>query len=143
MKEIVLDASVFLPLLLNLGRKFKELAGNFSFHLLDLTLYEVCNGLWKESAKLNRIDAFTASELCYYSKEVAKRCAKVHSISELDVRSVIEIALESGLTFYDSSYIELARELNASLATEDKEIARVAPKYKIEVLSLNRLMGSI
>ena len=140
MKEVVLDASVFLPLLLNLGRRFKELSERLSLHVLDLTVYEVCNGLWKESSKLKRIDARTASELCYYSKEVANRCSEVHPISELDVRKVIEIALESGLTFYDSSYLELAKELGAALATEDRELSRVAPEYGVEVLNLNEIL---
>jgi predicted nucleic acid-binding protein len=43
----------------------------------------------------------------------------------VDHAGVLELALETGLTVYDASYLWLARRLGAELVTLDKELARV------------------
>lgn len=58
------------------------------------------------------------------------------SASDLDLRSVQSIAIESKLTFYDSSYIYLAKRLNCPLATEDAELAERAGDLGITVYRL-------
>jgi len=40
--------------------------------------------------------------------------------------STIEIAVRHGLTVYDAAYVQLALELDAELATQDKAMARAA-----------------
>lgn len=44
----------------------------------------------------------------------------------VDHDGVAELALETGLTAYDASYLWLARQLGAELVTLDKELGRVA-----------------
>ena len=134
--SFVVDASVFLPLAITYGRNLKSVLEKYKFHVLDLTCYEVCNGLWKESVKLHRIDGVAASRLCRYFKEVVKRYVKVHSILELDVEKVMKIALEYGITVYDASYIELAREYGMPIVSNDRDILDNAPKLGVKVYDL-------
>jgi len=42
---------------------------------------------------------------------------------------VVELALDSGLTTYDASYLWLARELGASLATLDAGLRAAAARF--------------
>lgn len=44
----------------------------------------------------------------------------------VDHGAVVELALESGLTAYDASYLWLARQLGAELVTLDKALDRAA-----------------
>lgn len=53
----VIDASVYVPLVIRLRVKLIDYMKKLEFHILDLTLYEVLNGLWKEHARLHRISA--------------------------------------------------------------------------------------
>ena len=50
------------------------------------------------------------------------------SVEELavDHASALDLALETGLTLYDASYLWLARRLGAELVTLDKELAQAA-----------------
>ena len=41
---------------------------------------------------------------------------------EVDQRAVVELALESGLTTYDASYLHLARSHNVPLVTFDQQL---------------------
>jgi predicted nucleic acid-binding protein len=41
-----------------------------------------------------------------------------------DEESTLRLAMDSGLTFYDACYLELARRLQTVLLTEDKELIR-------------------
>ncbi len=53
----------------------------------------------------------------------------------------MKIAIENNITFYDASYIALARVLQARLASEDEDILNVAPRYGIEVVRLRELLN--
>jgi predicted nucleic acid-binding protein len=44
----------------------------------------------------------------------------------VDTFAVLALALETGLTAYDAAYLWLARELDASLVTLDKDLAAAA-----------------
>jgi predicted nucleic acid-binding protein len=46
----------------------------------------------------------------------------------VDHLGALELALDSGLTAYDASYLWLARQLGAELVTLDKELGRAAPR---------------
>lgn len=142
--DYVVDASVFLPLLLRYGRSLRGVLARNRFHVLDLTCYETCNGLWKESVKLRILDTGTATRLCRCFIEIAARYTRIHSICELDAARVMEIAVSCGITFYDAAYIELARMHGIPVASNDRDILVNAPRYGVEVYSLaefEKLLG--
>ena len=107
--------------------------------ILDLTVYEVCNVFWKECVKLHRIDREEAELACSISRELS-RYLTLYRVSDLDLEHVMEIAIENSITFYDASYIALAQKLRASIASEDSDILRVAPRYSISTARLDQLL---
>jgi len=136
---IVLDASAYAPLLIKLREKMLEAMKKYSFVILDLTIYEVCNAFWKEHVKLHVISYDEALRACTAAWMLAKS-AIVHRFEEINFTLVTKIAVEENITVYDASYIVLALTLNAPLASEDKDVLNTAPKYKVKVLRLKELL---
>ncbi|MGD0207628.1 MAG: type II toxin-antitoxin system VapC family toxin [Verrucomicrobiota bacterium] len=46
---------------------------------------------------------------------------------------ILELAVQTGCTAYDCEYVVLARELDVSLVTADKQILRVFPKTAVSL----------
>jgi len=131
----VVDTSVYVPLMVILKGKMRKVMLKHKFHILDLTLYEACNAFWKECTKLHKINEEMALRSCELAVKLS-RYAFVHKLEEVGVKEVMGIALSEDITVYDASYIALAKKLKAPIASEDKDILRVAPKYGIEVYDL-------
>ena len=131
----VLDASVYAPLLILLGRRILNTPDNVELALLDLTVYETCNAFWKEHRKLHRITAEEAVEACSLAASVAKYL-KLYRVDGLDTARVMHIAIENNMTFYDAAYITLAADIGATVASEDRDILSAAPRYNIRTLRL-------
>ncbi len=138
MPLIILDASVYAPLIVLCGRALPTVLREIRAIILDLTIYEVCNAFWKECVKLGRIDRERAKLACIVSKELS-RYVVLFRIDNLNLEEIMDIAIANNITFYDASYIALARKLNASIATEDSDIISAAPRYGIKVVRLNNL----
>lgn len=138
----VIDASVYAPLIVACGKELIRAMKELEFALLDLTIYEVCNAFWKEYVKLHRISRDESIRACIISKALT-RYAKVYKVTDLDVDKIMEIAIENNITFYDSSYITLAYELKIPVASEDKDIINLAPKYNIRAIRLHELIDMI
>jgi predicted nucleic acid-binding protein len=60
---IILDASVYTPLLTKAGGKLVKLAKHYAFAILDLTIYEACNAFWKLCVKHKILNPHDAIEL--------------------------------------------------------------------------------
>jgi predicted nucleic acid-binding protein len=79
---------------------------------LDLTLYEVANGL---GAVLGRRDE--AVDLC---RLIAGRCGDdVVSVAPLMIESALDFAAEHRLTAYDAAYVAAARRYDWTLVSVD------------------------
>ncbi len=55
----------------------------------------------------------------------------------------MDIALSNNITFYDASYIALARQLKIPITSNDKDILDHAPKYNIQAYSLDQFLKII
>jgi len=88
--------------------------------ILDLTIYEAANVVWKEYYLLNKISMDTAAKFI----EVLSKIFEV--ISVLSVKGleseVFNIAVKHGLTIYDASYVTVAMRRKLTLVTDDKEL---------------------
>jgi len=79
---------------------------------LDLTLYEVANGLGAR-----RGHRVAAAELC---RLIAARCAEtMHSVDVRLIESALDLAAEHGLTAYDAAYVAAARRHDWTLVSAD------------------------
>ncbi len=125
--QYLLDASAIYPLVLRLRKKFLEYADRFT--VLDLTIYEVGNALWKEY-RLGRIrDLATVAKLFEFilgSIRVLRLGSEIHN--------VLDLAVSENLTFYDASYLYMARVHGMKLVTEDQSLLRYPEAVNTEKL---------
>ncbi len=115
-------------------RKIRILAGNY---VQWLTVYEVVNAIWKEAGLVGSLSLKEAKELLEIFLEV------LGHMTILEPRSyelkILNIALETGLTAYDASYVVLAREKGLKLVTEDSKLRERAGEL-VETSSLDQLL---
>uniref|UniRef100_A0A7J2U511 PIN domain-containing protein n=1 Tax=Ignisphaera aggregans TaxID=334771 RepID=A0A7J2U511_9CREN len=81
-------------------------------------------------------------ELCKLAKNLATRL-KIYNFSDIDVEKAMTIAIDNNITVCDATYIALAQSIRATVATEDSDIIRVAPRYGITTLRLEDIFKLI
>ena len=96
-------------------------------YILDLTVYEVLNAIWKISYREKKITQEQSSTLVDSILLLMQRM-NVVGIKGLEKRTH-ELATKEGLTAYDSSYLTLAEKLDLVLVTDDRELEKAAKKY--------------
>lgn len=95
--------------------------GHLKFHILDLAFYEVANALWKKFLLLREISRGEASKAIQGAWRFMDMLCSIHSLR--DVREEAwDLSIRHALTIYDSSYLALAKSLNAKLVTTDKTL---------------------
>lgn len=89
---------------------------------LDLARYELGNIMWKDCVLHEKFSIQQAISMVKIVK---------HALNLMDVLGVtgneedmLEIALELNITFYDASYVYLAKARNLRLITEDSRLIR-------------------
>ena len=92
-----------------------------------LVFYEIGNVAWKctKFGQIDREDAETA---------LGKAGGLLVEIErDLDFPGIYRLAAETGLMFYDASYVWLARSRGLKLRTRDKEVLRVCPDVAVKM----------
>ena len=107
---------------------------------LDLAKYELSNVIWKECILKG---AITSEEAQSRAAGLAKilgimRIGRIES-SE-DFRDVIGFATGLRLTFYDASYLYVAKRTGLKLVTEDMELYEKAKKVGIKSVTVDELL---
>ncbi|ARM74605.1 type II toxin-antitoxin system VapC family toxin [Acidianus manzaensis] len=115
--KYLFDTSALYPLIIELLRGKINLNFLSNAYILDLTIYEIGNVLWKESKIKNKI-----KDPVETMQNFLKIIEKFNLITEIDYTKVLKLAIERNLTFYDSAYVYIAEENNLTLVTYDKEL---------------------
>ena len=131
----VFDTSSLMALVLERGGEGVEHL--FDEHVLDLTVYEAGNVLWKAHTRQNRIDGETLERLVSFLDELQSE-VEVRPVSTLDLDRTMTIAVKDGLTFYDAAYVACAEAVEGRLTTEDRELREAARGY-VDVASVDDL----
>ena len=136
--EYVLDASAIGALLEKLGEKgLRYLEGAVT---LDLALYELGNLLWKAC----RLRGVVSEE---EALEGARSLAKVlelvrrEQIRGEDAEGIMALALSLGLTFYDVSYLYLAKSRGDFLVTEDGDLLERAKAAGVRAIKVEEYLA--
>jgi predicted nucleic acid-binding protein len=137
MKNYLLDASSFMLLIKKADaqtavRCLQESA------VLDLTYYEVGNAIWKESTLTKMLSSRESEALVKVAQTVLAKMERIISAVE-SFCEILDLAKKERLSFYDSSYILLAKEKGLKLLTEDKELYAKAKKH-VQVLTIAELL---
>ena len=127
----LLDASAVYPLVLRLRESILDYASTLA--VLDLTVYEVGNVLWKEHRRDRVRDPLAAARLFQELFSSIKTLRPGASMQD-----ILELAIQDGLTFYDAAYLYTARTQGLRLVTEDKQLGRYP-----ESMSIEQLLGEL
>ena len=133
MKHYLFDASSFINAV-----KSKNIDVLIDNYVADLTIYEIFNALWKEFRLIKTLEKEKVYELantCTWILDLMKTIR----IYPNNGPEILDIALATGLTVYDASYIHTARKHKLVLITEDQKLKQIAKKY-IDVYSLNDIV---
>jgi len=123
--EVVIDASAIVALYTPeeasnwIRMKVEEYT---QFHILDLTMYEVDNAIWRKGVLLGELNPSELDLVFRSVQEFADSLCICHPYSEVRSRTR-GIATKHGLTIYDSAYISLALAIKAKFITTDVTLA--------------------
>ena len=121
MPAIVVDSSVFAAIAfdeLNADEALALVEG-YEFYAPYLLTFEVTNIAWKKANQnpSERVSIFEALNVAL---------STVISWKEVDFEETLRLALDTGLTAYDASYLHLAQTLGTPLATFDRKLRSAA-----------------
>lgn len=122
MTVYVIDASVGSRFLLtedlsNKARLILEdfLVGSLDLEAPELINYEVGNTLWKASKQKLLTPEESVRKLSYF---LTLRLASVE-LNQKDHQEILKWSLETGTTYYDSTYVRATKKTEATLLTAD------------------------
>jgi predicted nucleic acid-binding protein len=96
--------------------------------ILDLTKYEVGDALWKEHTLHQSMEEGEFREFLSLFGRIIPQ-TQVLSVEGKDLPEVADLAVKERITFYDASYVVVAKSQDLSLVTEDAQLRKVASKY--------------
>lgn len=125
MKGKLFDASALLNIMIGKGSGALKLLNEQS--ILDLTIYEVGNSIWRLAHLEGKISAAQACSLLD-SFLLLVQHMKILTINGME-KSVKEFSIGESLTFYDASYLVVSKNSDLALVTDDESLAKVARKH--------------
>jgi predicted nucleic acid-binding protein len=120
------DASALVNVIVS--RAGKALDVTKGHDILDLTVYEAGNSLWKLNVIHRQIDGEEAASLLLLVEKLSKHM-DVLGVSQLGLASVLGLAVQERISFYDAAYVHAAKERGLELVTDDARLKKVASKF--------------
>jgi predicted nucleic acid-binding protein len=109
--------------------------------ILDLTIYEAGNAIWKESEFLKTLSSEETQKLANSLSLILSNLEKL-SVQPSEFTQVLSLAKSERRTFYDSSYIYIAKRDKMTLVTEDQNLSKIARKH-VRVVSVEQLVANL
>jgi len=104
------------------------------FVVLPLTIYELGNALRKEAYK-NKTTTPEAAEILLNIISRLIKDMRVYDLGSDDPVKILNLAGRRGLSFYDASYLYVAKKEGYALVTDDSELYQETVKEGVEALS--------
>ena len=117
-----------------------EVSAVFDEHVLDITFYKAGNVLWKAHSPQDRPTTEQHERLTALLSDLRAELA-VHTLDEIGTATVMAVATETELTFYDAAHLACAIELDATLVTEDGSLREMAAD-RVEVAEIGSVEDS-
>lgn len=131
--KALLDASAILNIVRELGSdSLSYIRGCYE---LTLTPYEIGNAIWKEATLLKRLSIDEALALLNRIRFVHRY---LNAVEPKSIELVLRTAHVLRITYYDASYVVVAKELNVPLVTDD---SRLRKKVESSDDVVKRLLG--
>ncbi|MDT7891859.1 MAG: type II toxin-antitoxin system VapC family toxin [Thermoproteota archaeon] len=135
--KYLIDASSIAILLGKIKEKAVEFLEEAS--TLDLAIYELGNFIWKECTLKKMINRDEAIDKIKDLTEIIA-LMDVKKLEKEDVIGVMQIALDLKLTFYDASYLHVAKSTDKILITNDSELLDKAKKIGVKAAKLEEFL---
>jgi predicted nucleic acid-binding protein len=125
MKDRLYDTSALLDIIIKNGSNALKLLK--SQNILDLTIYETGNVIWKLAHVKKNI---TSEQACKMLESflLLRPHMNILEITGMEEK-VKNLSIDTGLTFYDSAYVVAAKQSGLVLVTDDAVLAKVAAKH--------------
>ncbi|MEM2935623.1 MAG: type II toxin-antitoxin system VapC family toxin [Candidatus Bathyarchaeia archaeon] len=136
----ILDSSAIAIILKRLREKSVEILEDKI--TLDLARYELGNVIWKECTVEGLISPEEASNRAEDMAKILEIMGNEEIKSSEDFRGVMKLATGLKLTFYDASYLHLAKSKGLTLVTEDEELSGKAKHINIKAITVSELLRS-
>jgi len=133
----LLDASAIVELVLREEKIFNSI----DLHVIELTKYECLNAVWK-LVKRGIVTELEGAVLGRRIYEVLNTIDMI-TIGLESMMEVLKLALETGLTVYDASYLYVAKDRGLILVSEDEELTKKAIKYGVKALNVAEFLAMI
>jgi len=117
--KLVFDSSAIFHILKE--GAVEKLSGNYT---MELARYELGNILWKERVLLKRLNDGELKKMVLLIGDVLNLMELLKA--EGHEAEIMDIAVDSKLTFYDASYVYGAKSMQAKLVTEDSRMVEGA-----------------
>lgn len=138
MKKNLFDASAIMLLAKNHPEETHERLKNE--YLLDMTLYEIGNAVWKIYKLLRKPDKDKAIESIEQVHRLTALMIKQEARNMHAYISIMDNAFQYNLTYYDSAYLTTAQQLKLTLVTEDEQLAKAARHANVPTLNVDTLL---
>ena len=129
------DASSIVEVILGQEGAGIEIDVLFDEYWLDLTRYEASNAIWKIGLARNEL---TDPEIDA-AIDILDRLRHEMDTETATGSSTMNVARESGLTFYDASYPAVAQREELTLVSEDGALRDGADEYGVETAQIQTL----
>jgi len=93
---------------------------------LNLAFYELGNAVWKQVHLQKALTQKEGSQALAALTEVYRQMRELHVE---DTSSILNLAVEEGLTYYDASYLHAAINNDVVLVTDDRRLHTAASKH--------------
>jgi len=136
---LFLDSSAIAVILRRLRGKAAEIIRGGA--TLDLAGYELGNVVWKECVLKG---STTLEEAVKRAEDVAKilEIMRIESVEYTEnFVEVMKISARLKITFYDASYLHIAKKNDFTLITSDKELEEKANEINVEAISTDEFLS--
>ena len=132
---IVIDASTLTKYVLH-EENWKEVSSYIKerrpLYSIDHVLKEVGNAIWKHCILKGIINKSTAIKLYQSLLKLMEAKVIILEPEKIYLQKALQIALNQGITFYDSLYLAQAQKYGELLTSDEKQ-AKIAVKLGIKV----------
>lgn len=126
------DASALVDVILGEGGEDIEIVVVFDEYLLDLTMYEAANALWKIAIARGLLSDEELGDAVDILGRLNHEMRFVRP-AETELNRTMQVARRNELTFYDASYLAIAERDDLTLVTEDGALRDAATEQTVEV----------
>lgn len=137
----VIDANSLLNITRELGEDAVDvLEGETT---ASLAHYEVGNALWKKCNLFDTLTLEKAEEVLDFVDSMLKSMDVISLRDDELGGATLRTAYDLNVTFYDATYLTVAKNLRLPLVTDDGKLREVAEGTGLSVLSSDELIGEL